>query len=115
MSKSKEESIEMAITEAPKKAGGGGLATVEGELQAEEKKKKMKNLKKKLIELKHYDGPRYMQANTWLRRYVRFTKNTTIIINTSTKTIINIRFCFDWCCTDLNRAWPPGLSQVRRR
>ena len=114
MSKSTEESIEMPITEAPKKAGGGGLATVEGELQAEEKKKKMKNLKKKLIELKHYDGPRYMQANTWLRRYVRFTKSTTII-NTSTKTIINIRFCFDWCCTDLNRAWPPGLSQVRRR
>ena len=102
MSKSKEESIEMPITEAPKKAEGG-LGTVEGELQAGEKKKK-KNLKKKLQNLKDYDGPRYMQANTWLRRYVRFTKNIPII---NTKTIINSRFCFDWCCTDLNRPWPP--------
>ena len=103
MSGSKEESIEMPITEAPKKAGEG-LGTVEGELQEEKKKKK--NLRKKLIELKQYDGPRYMQANTWLRRYVRLTKNTIIIMNTNIN--INSRFCFDWCCTDLNRHWPPN-------
>ena len=61
MSKSKKESIEMPITEPPKK----GRGNVEEE-ELEEKKKK--NLKTKLIGLKEYDGPRYMQANTLLRR-----------------------------------------------
>ena len=61
MGKSEEESIEMPITEAPRKTGGGL-----GNAQEEEKKKK--NLKTKLIGLKDYDGPRYMQANTLLRR-----------------------------------------------
>ena len=109
MGKSKEESIEMPITEAPRRTGGGGLGNAQ---EAEEKNMKMRNLKTKLIGLKDYDGPRYMQANTFLRRYVRFTN-----INGNSKTIIitnNIRFCFDWCCTDLNRPWPPmAESQVR--
>ena len=65
MSKSKEESIEMPITEAPKKETGGSLANANVE-ELQEKKKK--NLKTKLIGLKEYDGPRYMQANTLLRR-----------------------------------------------
>ena len=60
MSKSKKENIEMPITEPPKK----GRRNVEEE-ELEEKKK---NLKTKLIGLKEYDGPRYMQANTLLRR-----------------------------------------------
>ena len=116
MGKSKKETIEMPITEAPRKAGGA-LENAQ-EVGAEKKKK---NLKTKLIRLKDYDGPRYMQANTLLRRYLRFTKMTTIIntnINVNSKTIIiiNIRFCFDWCCTDLNRPWPPmAESQVREQ
>ena len=61
MSKSKKENIEMPITEAPKKGRGN---VEEEELQ----EKKKKNLKTKLIGLKEYDGPRYMQANTLLRR-----------------------------------------------
>ena len=61
MSKSKKENIEMPITEPPKK--GRGNVEEEG---LQEKKKK--NLKRKLIGLKEYDGPRYMQANTLLRR-----------------------------------------------
>ena len=61
MSKSKKENIEMPITEPPKKGAGN----VEEE-EVQEKKKK--NLKTKLIGLKEYDGPRYMQANTLLRR-----------------------------------------------
>ena len=116
MGKSKKETIEMPITEAPRKTGGA-LENAQ-EVGAEKKKK---NLKTKLIRLKDYDGPRYMQANTLLRRYLRFTKMTTIIntnINVNSKTIIiiNIRFCFDWCCTDLNRPWPPmAESQVREQ
>ena len=106
MGKSKKETIEMPITEAPKEAG-------------EDVEKK--NLKKKMVELRNYEGPRYMQANTWLRRYIRLTINTTsintiTITNTIIKTIINIdtSFCFDWCCTDLNRPWPPmAETQVR--
>ena len=61
MSKSKKENIEMPITEPPKKGRGN---VEEEELQ----EKKKKNLKTKLIGLKEYDGPRYMQANTLLRR-----------------------------------------------
>ena len=38
-----------------------------GQKEEEEKKR---NLKAKLLELRDYEGPRYMQANTYLRRYI---------------------------------------------
>ena len=70
----KEESIETSssiimvpITEPPKKTATP--ANVEmGQKEEEEKKR---NLKAKLLELRDYEGPRYMQANTLLRRYYR--------------------------------------------
>ena len=66
----KEESIETSssiimvpITEPPKKTSND----VEmGKKEEEEEKKR--NLKAKLLGLRDYDGPRYMQANTLLRR-----------------------------------------------
>ena len=64
----KEESIETSssiimvpITEPPKKTSND----VEMGKKEEEEKR---NLKAKLLELRDYDGPRYMQANTLLRR-----------------------------------------------
>ena len=39
------------------------------EMGQKEEEEKKRNLKAKLLELRDYEGPRYMQANTLLRRY----------------------------------------------
>ena len=66
----KEESIETSssmimvpITEPPKKTSN------DVEMGKKEEEEKKRNLKAKLLELRDYEGPRYMQANTYLRRY----------------------------------------------
>ena len=66
----KEESIETSssiimvpITEPPKKTSN------DVEMGQKEEEEKKRNLKAKLLELRDYEGPRYMQANTYLRRY----------------------------------------------
>ena len=67
----KEESIETSsstimvpITEPPKKTSN------DVEMGQKEEEEKKRNLKAKLLELRDYEGPRYMQANTYLRRYI---------------------------------------------
>ena len=67
----KEESIETSssiimvpITEPPKKTSN------DVEMGKKEEEEKKRNLKAKLLELRDYEGPRYMQANTYLRRYI---------------------------------------------
>ena len=67
----KEESIETSssiimvpITEPPKKTSN------DVEMGQKEEEEKKRNLKAKLLELRDYEGPRYMQANTLLRRYI---------------------------------------------
>ena len=69
----KEESIETSssmimvpITEPPKKTSN------DVEMGKKEEEEKKRNLKAKLLELRDYEGPRYMQANTLLRRYIGF-------------------------------------------
>ena len=66
----KEESIETSsstimvpVTEPPKKTSN------DVEMGQKEEEEKKRNLKAKLLELRDYEGPRYMQANTYLRRY----------------------------------------------
>ena len=67
----KEESIETSpsiimvpITVPPKKTSN------DVEMGKKEEEEKKRNLKAKLLELRDYEGPRYMQANTYLRRYI---------------------------------------------
>ena len=67
----KEESIETSssiimvpITEPPKKTSN------DVEMGKKEEEEKKRNLKAKLLGLRDYEGPRYMQANTYLRRYI---------------------------------------------
>ena len=67
----KEESIETSsstimvpVTEPPKKTSN------DVEMGQKEEEEKKRNLKAKLLELRDYEGPRYMQANTYLRRYI---------------------------------------------
>ena len=67
----KEESIETSssiimvpITEPPKKTSN------DVEMGQKEEEEKKRNLKAKLLQLRDYEGPRYMQANTYLRRYI---------------------------------------------
>lgn len=67
----KEESIETSssiimvpITVPPKKTSN------DVEMGQKEEEEEKRNLKAKLLELRDYEGPRYMQANTLLRRYI---------------------------------------------
>ena len=69
----KEESIETSssiimvpITEPPKKTA----TPADVEMGQKEEEEEKRNLKAKLLELRDYEGPRYMQANTLLRRYI---------------------------------------------